>query len=119
MVQNDRYYDVCPYCGKKREITLRSDDGMDWCGHQRGAYECVTYDDGCNCDLGKLKQKPFEIKHMCLNCKHNDGGCCTNVKLLQTISEIFDAPSKMAIKHLRSTCEHWEFNVNVLKDIVD
>lgn len=60
---------VCELCGGIYEVTERSDDGYDWCGHRRGGHYTETITDECpycNKDIVKageiVKKKREEDK---------------------------------------------------------
>lgn len=107
---------TCVFCGKEREVEVICDDGVDFYGHQRSRYTHQVIDDGCDCQFGKLNQA--KIKSMCMNCKFQREGYCTNEKTLNDVSAIFDVGEKLLIKNKKSKCRNWSMNYEVFEDVI-
>ena len=109
----------CRFCGKERTYTVVEDDGMDWLGHHRGGFECRTVDDGCSCDLGRIEKQKQKLHKMCLNCQHYKSPCCTNKKMLDKMSGVFQMPEKLVVKKPENKCEFWELNLEIFRNLTD
>lgn len=104
---------MCPFCGQTRLVTVMTEDGFDYTGHQRGSSYSETEDRGCKCELGQLQHKAengdITIIPMCVNCKHHKAGCCTNRETIREISTMFNITEPIQIRDTRKSCAHWEF----------
>jgi len=66
-------YIRCAVCGKELEITILTDDGVDWLGHHRGRPTRVQRVQKCTCGFNIEKLKPS-----CGSCHFNTHDTCTN-----------------------------------------
>lgn len=102
---------TCPLCGKIIDYVYVSDDGADWCGHQRGSGSSGTYGYECTCDN-------IHFKKMCLNCLfYNENyNMCDNEKVIEQYKEEIqkkDSPFELniisvLIKKPTNSCKCWE-----------
>ena len=67
MKKSYNFMKICLFCGKERQITHITEDGIDWCGHQRMTGFTDVIDKGCDCKLAKIAREGIEITQMCLN----------------------------------------------------
>ena len=105
---------VCNLCGKTIHYKDVTDDGMDWCGHQRGQSTSRTI--GYECDCKRYKK-------MCRNCIHYNGHSCTNEKTIakyqkKYADEIFAIDIKeLIIKDANKKCEYWQLSPKVANEL--
>lgn len=108
---------ICNLCGKTITYEVRTDDGYDWCGHQRssGSYEEIGNE--CNCT---------EYKRMCLNCRsyNNISKVCNNLQVIKDYNSkieesFFDIEMKsfIGIKTPTKHCDYWELSQTIAKQV--
>lgn len=111
---------TCRWCGQTREVRVVDDDGMDWEGHARGNSEHEEYDDGCTCTLGVVEHTGVSlarVKPMCMNCKFNKDGSCTNEKTRKKLTTMFSF-NELIIADETMICNEYEFDpTDVIKMI--
>jgi hypothetical protein len=101
---------ICELCGKTINYTVKSWDGTDWCGHQRGNSGYLEIGNECDCR---------EYKRMCLNCEYYNSitkKCCNsqnikeyNAKIEETFFDI-QAVETIGIKIPTKCCNNWELD---------
>lgn len=108
---------ICKLCGKPIIYNVRTNDGYDWNGHQRGTGSSEEIGNECNCS---------KYKRMCLNCKYyNDiSKDCNNKKVIdeynKKIEETFfnlEMTSVIGIKTPTRHCGHWELSQRIAKQL--
>lgn len=110
----------CPLCGKEIHYEIISDDGSDWCGHQRGHSSSQTI--GCECECDKVK-----FKRMCFNCCYynESSNICSNKEVVEEYKlkiENDKSPFKIdklsiKIKKPTNSCKEWTLDADIASSI--
>lgn len=104
----------CKLCGKTIEYSVITEDGTDWCGHQRGSVTTKTSGYECDCT---------QYKRMCLNCVFYNGTKCVNEDTISTYlqkceNENFVIDIKqLLIKNPTKHCDNWALSQSVAKEV--
>ncbi len=110
---------ICKFCGKPRSIVKVTDDGFDYCGHNRKAAESYVIDSGCDCDLGRLEYNKQRIKKMCYNCRYFDGVYCNNADKLKELSGMFEMPKAVKVKFKNRCCDKWKVDCSIFRCLLE
>lgn len=106
----------CRLCGKTIEYSIITEDGMDWCGHQRGKTTTQTsgYECDCNCT---------QYKRMCLNCAYYKDNKCVNEKTISTYLPKYENENfvievkQLLLKNPTKHCINWEISKSVAREV--
>ena len=108
---------VCNLCGKTITYKVRTTDGYDWHGHQRGSSSYEEIGNECDCT---------KYKRMCLNCRYYDdiSKVCNNRQVIadynKKIEESFfniEMTNSIGIKTPTKHCNYWELSQTIAKQI--
>jgi hypothetical protein len=105
---------ICDLCGKVINYEVITDDGTDWCGHQRGQSSSRTIGYECDCT---------QYKRMCRNCEHYNSPYCNNKETIALYQkkyedEIFAIDiSELRIKDATKKCKYWELARKVAEEL--
>lgn len=105
---------ICNLCGKVINYKVITDDGTDWCGHQRGQSSNRTIGYECDCT---------QYKRMCMNCEHYNSPYCNNTETISLYQkkyedEIFAIDiSELRIKDATKKCKYWKLARKIAEEL--
>ena len=109
--------EVCPFCGKRKTVTITTKDF--WEEHRGNSWteeECEEED--CGCTFSRMLKDKAEIVPCCENCVFNSSGFCKNKEMLDSVFRMFEPTTSMKIRDTSFSCQYHQLDMNIFKKVI-
>ena len=109
--------EVCPFCGKRKIVTITTKDF--WEEHRGNSWtEEEREEEDCGCTFSRMLKDKAEIVPCCGNCVFNSSGFCKNKEMLDSVFRMFEPTTSMKIRDTSFSCQYHQLDMNIFKKII-